>query len=546
MAAHIETGTMAAPRYESRGLDHLGLVAGMYDELGIGELIDRAIRQDGERRIVSVGQAVKALVLTGLGFINQRLYLVPHFFQDKPTERLVGAGIRPEHLNDDVTGRALEALYEHDVTTVYALVSVQAANRLGLRPRFGHLDTTSFHVDGQYNSDLALETGVIQITRGYSRDHRPALNQVMLELICENQAGIPVWMEPLSGNSDDKTGFRATVKAHLAQLKTNYALEYVVADSALYTAETLPELKGIHWITRVPETLSTAREAIQAAAPGLMASPEKRGTHRMEVDYAGVKQHWVVVYSPEAYQRALKTIDRHCLKQSTADLKAFEALCRQDFACCADAQKALVAFEKSRPLTEVAAYTIVEVPHYNGRGRPRQAQTPHSVTYRIEGALACRLEQRTLRLQRQSCFILATNQLDAQALSNEELIQAYKDQQKVERGFRFLKDPLFLASSLYLKSPKRIMALLMVMTLCLLVYAALEYRLRQALKAQNQSLLNQKGQPIQNPTMRWVFQLFVGIHLLLIQQVQTLVLNLNDLHRQVLQLLGPSYEALYS
>jgi transposase len=97
MAAHIETGTMAAPSYESRSLEHLGLVAGMYDELGIGEVIDRVIPQDQGKRIVSLGQAVKAMVLNGLGFVNQRLYLIPHFFRDKPTERLLGAGIGPQH-----------------------------------------------------------------------------------------------------------------------------------------------------------------------------------------------------------------------------------------------------------------------------------------------------------------------------------------------------------------------------------------------------------------------------------------------------------------
>ncbi len=269
MAAHVETGTMA-PRYESRNLGHLGLVAGIFDELGIGEAIDRLIPQDREKRVVSVGQAVKALVLDGLGFVNQRLYRVPHFFQDKLTEQLVGAGIRPEHLNDDVTGRALERLYEHGVTTVYARLASQAVRRLGLTPRFGHLDTTSFHVDGQYNSDTPPAAGVIHLTRGYSRDHRPDLNQVVLELIAENQAGIPLWMEPLSGNGDDKTSLRATVKAHLGQLKRAEGLEYGVADSALYTAETLRELEGMVWITRVPETLSAAREAIQAAAPGLI------------------------------------------------------------------------------------------------------------------------------------------------------------------------------------------------------------------------------------------------------------------------------------
>lgn len=81
MAAHIETGTIASPeQYKSDNLDHLGLVAGMYDELGIGNLLDQMIYQDEEKRVVSIGQAVKAMVLNGLGFANHTLYLMPRFF----------------------------------------------------------------------------------------------------------------------------------------------------------------------------------------------------------------------------------------------------------------------------------------------------------------------------------------------------------------------------------------------------------------------------------------------------------------------------------
>ena len=68
-----------------------------------------------------------------------------------------------------------------------------------------------------------------------------------------------------------------------------------------------------------------------------------------------------------------------------------------------------------------------------------------------------------------------------------------KGQAQVERGFRFLKDPQFLASSLYLKKPERIMALLMVMTVCLLVYAALEYRIRMVLKEQEATFRTKKA-----------------------------------------------------
>jgi transposase len=227
MAAHIETGTMVPPRYRSQTLDHLGLVAGMYDELGIGEVLDRVIVQDHDKRQVSVGQAVKAMVLNGLGFVNQRLYLVPQFFWDKPTERLLGAGIRPEYLNDDVLGRALDKVYAQGVTELYALLASQAVNRLGLRVCFAQFDSTSFHVDGQYNGQSEADTGVIHLTRGYSRDHRPDLNQAILQLIVDRQAGLPLLMQPLNGNAEDKTSFRQTLQAYLGQLHTTYELAYI-------------------------------------------------------------------------------------------------------------------------------------------------------------------------------------------------------------------------------------------------------------------------------------------------------------------------------
>src|SRR5262247_3482447 len=206
------------PLYRTQVLDHLGLVAGMFDELGIGDVIDQATHQHPELRDLTVGEAVKAMVLNGLGFINQALYLVPRFFQNKPTYRLVSPRITPEQLNDDALGRALDTLYDYGVTELYSLIAATAVQRLGLVPTFAHLDSTSFHVDGRYNSAEEPDAQVIHITRGYSRDHRPDLNQVMLELIVEHQAGIPVLMKPLSGNTNDSVEFGRVVTEHIQQL----------------------------------------------------------------------------------------------------------------------------------------------------------------------------------------------------------------------------------------------------------------------------------------------------------------------------------------
>ena len=188
----------------------------MFEELGIGDVLDQAAHHNPERRDLTVGEAVKAMVLNGLGFINHALYLVPRFFHNTPTSRLISPRVTPAQLTDDALGRAWDTLYKSGVTALYSLIAATAAKRLGLHPTSTHLDSTSFHVDGRSNSDEPPAEHVVHITKGYSRDHRPALNQVMLELIVEHQAGIPVLMKPLSGNSSDGKAFGHIVHEHIA------------------------------------------------------------------------------------------------------------------------------------------------------------------------------------------------------------------------------------------------------------------------------------------------------------------------------------------
>ena len=142
--------------------------------------------------------------------------------------------------------------------------------------------------------------------------------------------------------------------------------------------------------------------------------------------------------------------------------------------------------------------------------------------------------------------MVATNELNTSALSDEQLLEAYKDQGvSVERGFRFLKDPLFYAESLYLKLPQRIMALLMVMTLSLLIYSLAEMRIPAALKDNECSIWNQKNKKTDRPTIRWVFMIFEDVLLLYTrkgQSVEKKGMNIREEHRIVLRCLGSAYE----
>jgi transposase len=219
--------------YRTQILDHLGLVAGMCEELGIAEVMDQATQHDPERRMVTAGHAIKAMGRNGLGFLNQQLDLVPHFFQHKPISRLIAPGIHASHRNADTLGRALDTLYDYGGTALSSLIAATAARRLGLTPTFAPLDTTRFQVDGRSNSHEAPDAQVVHLTPGSRRDHRPDLNQVMLALIVEPHAGIPVLMQPLSGHRRDASAFGQVIKDHMAQLHTTYGAPYLVADRAL-------------------------------------------------------------------------------------------------------------------------------------------------------------------------------------------------------------------------------------------------------------------------------------------------------------------------
>jgi transposase len=218
--------------------------------------------------------------------------------------------------------------------------------------------------------------------------------------------------------------------------------------------------------------------------------------------YGSVAQRWVLIYSEQRQPQAQRTVDKQWRQHGDQEVKAFQKLCRTAFACEADAQQALARFAHALQATCLHESTICPTPQYRKRGRPGSGAQPDQIVYHIGGALVSRLAARQALVDQHSCFILATNELDEGQLPAPVVLDGYKGQASAERGFRFLKDPQFLASSLYLKKPERVMALLMVMTVCLLVYAALEYRIRRALQEHGATFPDHKGKRIQHPTAR--------------------------------------------
>lgn len=153
------------------------------------------------------------------------------------------------------------------------------------------------------------------MTYGYSKNHCPDLKQVVLQLITHHKSALPVWLEVLSGNSNDKKTFQATITVYCQQLSAEEQ-PYVVMDSAGFSEETLKEAKDIFWVVRVPETLAQAKKLVKETPPDEMVELEP-GYWGKEVscDYAGIPQRWLVVFSQAAQGRELETLQKAQVKE---------------------------------------------------------------------------------------------------------------------------------------------------------------------------------------------------------------------------------------
>lgn len=160
----METGQ----RFETQRLDHLGILAGISQEIGLIEAIDQQV--GAVQRKISCGQAVQAMVLNALGFSSRAMYLMPDYLRNKPIDLLIAPGLSAEDFNDDTLGRSLDDLYTAGVTELFAKIASQALKVHGIRHQFVHLDST---VHSTYTANMKAST----------RIHKPSASPTVIPAI---------------------------------------------------------------------------------------------------------------------------------------------------------------------------------------------------------------------------------------------------------------------------------------------------------------------------------------------------------------------------
>lgn len=539
----------SATKIES--IAHHGLIAALGKILKIEEKINSRLPLQDRDESVTRGQSVMAMIINGLGFIERRLYMVQDFFSDKPVERLIGNNVTYEKLNDDNLGRTLDAIYDYNATKLFSEIAFEIGLEHNAMSKFAHLDTTSISVEGEYNREVIDTQGDganFHITHGYSKDQRKDLKQLVLSLTTMGPASIPIWLETLSGNSADKENFIKTIesaKKFQEELKKSEPFVWV-ADAALYTKDKLlSKGNSVLWLTRIPETITEAKVLVQKnkdeltwidLGNGYLICPQ-------ESNYGGVKQRWILVFSEQAFKKEINTVAIMLKKKEEALKSAIKKFGKEIYYCEKDANKAFTKFEKRNPLFKLESKIVrIEGQAEGKRGRPKE-EDKILKGFKVEVEYTANEAEVLKHENARGKFILGTNDFDIARLPDTMILNEYKNQSKTEGSFRFLKDPSFFASEVYLKKPERIQALMFVMGLCLMIYNVGQYHLRKILEETKETVPNQLGKQTKKPTLKWIFQCFRSLSVVKIFNedgsiVTQFIANMKELHKKIISFFG--------
>lgn len=544
-------------------LDHLGIIMATIKDLNIIEEIDSRLPiTPGKGSKVSMGERVAAMILNGLGFMDERLYMFPDFLENKPIERLFRPEIRAEYFNDDALGRGLDAIYDYGVTPLFTELAFNIGLKENLLGKSANFDTSTLTVYGDYADQYSTITSITEnnleqmpkVTHGHSKAHRPDLKQVVINLATTGKAGIPIWMEAHSGNASDKVIMqKAAAMMHKLSKQINGAPDFLyVSDSAGYS-NFVKHGGDMLWLSRVPENIKQAKELITKDDNEYIWSALAGGYkfNCMETEYLDVKQRWVIINSEQAHKRESITLEKNIKKENDAYTKLFKQLSKALYQCENDAKEAAAALTVK--LKYHSATTVDVTPKLKPLSKKERVKRNTDEETEVIGYnVNCQFEQDENKLNpirnSKGRFILATNQMNAEILPSADILKEYKEQSKTESGFKFIKDDTFEVDSVFLKTPKRICALMMIMTLCLMVYNISQYKLRQALDKNNETVPGHTKAQTEKPTMKRVCKLFHGVQVLTIklkEKIQKLVINLNAVLKRIIRYFGKTAMQIY-
>lgn len=511
------------------------LLAAVYDQLNIGNKVDELVEWDKDKCFLTPGQAIKALVLNILTD-RKPLYRLSEFYADKDVEKLIGKGVTAAHTNEFCIGRILDKVYAAGAKKLYSSVALETLEIEKIEAKSIHWDTTSKSFQGEYaNPEKTKEgEGPVGITYGYSKDMRKDLKQIKFGLGVTRDK-IPLFADVLSGNTDDKTwngDIIATVKEWVTFVNPEKVMH--VADSALVTKDNLLSIDDSNYkfISRLPATFKLEKELRERAVAepghwnmiGKLTDKEDAATYKTQgflEELEGKRYRFVVCHSDHLDYRKERSID----KEIDAEFKAIgkemqDRISKDGYYCEADAKGAAEKFiAKVACKYHLLSYTVCEDERdkkRTARGRPKKDDAKEQETfYKVDIQVERNHVLVDKKKEESGMFVLISNEIEVEKLSDQEVLEEYKQQHSVESTFRILKDPYYV-DEIFLKKPERIEAFGYVMVIAVMLLNVIERRVRKNLEGQTQGIALQGRRITLKPTGTAILDVFEYVKVLAI------------------------------
>ncbi|MCW3838575.1 IS1634 family transposase [Micromonospora yasonensis] len=493
-----------------KALGSLPVVAAFAARLRIRDIIDGLCLVD-DRSELTHGQVIEALVANRLTS-PEPLVRVQDWAGGYAVEEVFG--VRPEQLNDDRVGRALDAIASQ-VDSIVGSVGAAAINVFGIDVSRIHWDMTSMSLYGEYGQ---VDEKYAAPKFGHPKDRRPDLKQVQAGIAVAADGGVPLFHRAYDGGAGEVAQVIPMMKA-LQQIATTRRL-LIVGDSKLVSYDNLTKMHGDEVSFVAPASkvyvpaaalagldLDRATRVDYVAARDQGKDPAKRGTWHVYEDtmtLAGPRKkdpvltlRRVFVHS-SARAGAAAAARTKKLDRATDDLaRLTRGLGSRHYPDAAAVEARLAVIAKTR---RVAVYLRTTTDTCPDTGKP--TLTWHFDQQVIDAEAAT-----------DGWYALLTNLQAAEADAAQVLLH-YKGQEAVERRYCAFKGPLAVAA-IYLKNNRRITAMITVVCLALLIFSLIERQVRGALRAQGRATVTglYAGRPAV-PTTRLIFQALTGMRLI--------------------------------
>lgn len=493
-----------------KALGSLPVVAAFAARLRIRDVVDGLCPVD-DRSELTHGQVIEALVGNRLTS-PEPLVRVRDWAGGYAVEEVFG--VRPEQLNDDRVGRALDAIAPQ-VDSIVGSVGAQAIEAFSIDVSRIHWDMTSMSMYGEYEQ---VDEEYVVPKFGHPKDRRPDLKQVQAGLGVAADGGVPIFHRAYDGGAGEVAQVIPMMKA-LQKIATTRRL-LIVGDSKLVSYDNLTTMHADEVTFVAPASkvyvnaealagldLDQATRVDYVAARDQGKDPEKRGTWHVYEDtmtLAGPRKkdlalslRRIFVHS-SARAQAAATARAKKLDRAADDLaRLTRGLGSRHYPDATAVEARLTVIAKTR---RVGAYLQTITGTCPDTGKP-------TLTWQFNQAV---IDAETAT---DGWYALLTN-LDPDQADAAQVLLHYKGQEAVERRYSAFKGPLAVAA-IYLKTNRRITAMITVVCLALLIFSLIERQIRNALRAQGRTTVAglYAGRPAV-PTTRLIFQALTGMRLI--------------------------------